>query len=321
MVHSSLQYWHHRRATTRLPRIRRSSETKTAQPLANILAFKVGMTHVMMTDDRNGPSKNMEIMRPCTVLEVPRMEVYGIRAYAPDQFSNYEMAKAEILHRATAQKLKIKNIKKDEAKISELKAKAKEFTSISVLVASHPKEINAEQNHPMRFEFPVAGKDAEEQLANAEKMLGKELKAQELFKNGEYIDVTSISTGKGWAGVIKRHHTTLQYRKATQKRRHSAHLGSMGDHKVRFSVPHAGQMGYNYRTEHNKRILKIGAKTDAETFNVSGGFRGYGPISGDFVVLDGSIPGPAKRIVRIRKSIRSRNEAGIKEPKITYVAK
>jgi large subunit ribosomal protein L3 len=319
MVRGSLQYWPHRRAGRRLARLRR--HPKAAEPVMNIVAFKAGMTHVMMVDDSTSPSKNMEVMRSCTILEIPRMEVYGIRLYAKDPVANYSKAVTEIINKPAAAKLKIKTIKNDESKLGAFKDKAKDYSSISALIASYPKEINAEQNHPLRFESPVGGKTIEESFDNAAKLLGKEIKASDFFKAGEFIDVSSVSTGKGWASAIKRHNATRQYRKATGRIRHVGPLGSFGDANIRFTVPRAGQMGYNYRTEHNKRILKIGTKADVDSVNTNGGFKNYGPISGDFIMLDGSVPGTTKRVVRVRKSIRERNIMGIKEPKIIQVAK
>ena len=77
-------------------------------------------------------------------------------------------------------------------------------------------------------------------------------------------------------------------------------------------------MGYNYRTELNKRVLKVGTTRDAATVNVKGGFINYGVVKNDFIILDGSIPGPAKRLIRLRKSIR--NTAPKKEPQINYIS-
>ena len=77
-------------------------------------------------------------------------------------------------------------------------------------------------------------------------------------------------------------------------------------------------MGYNYRTELNKRILKIGSASDAQEVNVKGGFLGYGVIRTDYMMIDGSIPGPSKRFVRIRKALR--NTHAKKEPKVTYIS-
>ena len=144
------------------------------------------------------------------------------------------------------------------------------------------------------------------------------LKAADIVKAGEYIDVKSITKGKGWAGVIKRYGVSTQVRKATGKVRHVGTLGPWHPPKVMFSVPHSGHMGYNFRTELNKRILMVGKASDAARVNVSGGFPNYGLVSNDFLVVDGSIPGPAKRLVRVRKAIRSSGK--IAEPQISYIS-
>ena len=77
-------------------------------------------------------------------------------------------------------------------------------------------------------------------------------------------------------------------------------------------------MGYNYRTELNKRVLKVGTDRDAATVNTKGGFINYGVVKNDFIILDGSIPGPAKRLIRLRKSIRT--TAPKREPQINYIS-
>jgi large subunit ribosomal protein L3 len=96
-------------------------------------------------------------------------------------------------------------------------------------------------------------------------------------------------------------------------------MGSMGMGRVLYTVPHAGQMGFNYRTERNKRILKVYEKGETANLTKNGGFNNYGVINGAAILLDGSIPGPAKRLVRIKESSGSINTKGIKEPKIIEI--
>lgn len=318
--HGSLQYWQHRRARNRLARLRSSPEIKEAT-LGNMVAFKVGMTHLSMIDDSESPSKNQEVSRAATVLEVPRMEVYGIRLYGRDSLSNYKITKTEVYNKAAAQKLNMKQLKNDESKLPSIKQKVKEYSDARALVAAYPKDTSSGQHHPVRFETVIGGKDIEEKFETASKLLGREIKAADIFKPGEFIDVSAVTTGKGWAGTIKRFGVKRKAHKATNKIRHTGVLGAMGQGKVFYTVPRAGQLGYNYRTEHNKRILKIGNGSDADQVNKIGGFTNYGIVRNDYLVLDGSVGGPAKRMVRLRKSIRERNENGIKEPKLVYIAK
>ena len=124
--------------------------------------------------------------------------------------------------------------------------------------------------------------------------IGKTVNVNDIFKNGEFIDVVSVTKGKGWAGTIKRFGTARLYHKATQKTRHIGTLGPFTPGKVLFTVPQAGQMGFNYRTEYNKRILKIGKKEEAPAYTPSAGFQNYGKITNEFLMLDGSISGTGK---------------------------
>ncbi|MGC8586261.1 MAG: 50S ribosomal protein L3 [Candidatus Micrarchaeia archaeon] len=318
MHRGSLQYWQKRRASRRLPRLR-SAPKIAEQSLSDIIAYKVGMSHLGIMDTSDSATKNTEIVRACTVLEVPQMEVYGIRLYKKDE-NFYEKASGEVYSKAIASKLKIKNIKNDESKLPELRNRIGEYSDVRALVVAYPKSVGMGK-HVVRFESRIGGKSMQEKFDFAASMLGKEVTAQQFFKNGEYVDVSSITKGKGWQGPIKRFGTARLSHKATQKVRHIGTLGPFKPPKVMFTVPQAGQLGFNYRTEHNKMILKIGSKSEAAQINKPGGFTNYGLVSSDFIIVDGSVPGPAKRIVRIRKAIRMGAAKAIKEPKVTFIAK
>jgi large subunit ribosomal protein L3 len=303
----------------RLPRLRSFPNFEKEQALVNILAFKVGMTHLSMTDNSESASKGTEISRACTILEIPRMEVYGIRLYRKDE-NLYNNSSTAIYSKQIASKLNMKSIKNDESKISEIRQHINDYTDARALVVAYPKSVGL-GNHAIRFEAGISGKNITEKFDFAANALGKEVSITQYFKNGEYVDISSISKGKGWQGVIKRYGTARLSHKATQKVRHIGTLGPFKPPKVIFTVPHSGQLGFNYRTEHNKLILKIGSKNDVNQINKQGGFLNYGLVSNDYAVIDGSVPGPAKRLVQLRKSILNRNAKGIKEPKILFIAK
>jgi large subunit ribosomal protein L3 len=65
--------------------------------------------------------------------------------------------------------------------------------------------------------------------------------------------------------------------------------------------------------------MKLVTKEEAQSINPKAGFKNYGNVKNDYVIIDGSVPGPAKRIVRIKKSVENMNTAGIKEPKINFI--
>ncbi|MDE1822878.1 MAG: 50S ribosomal protein L3 [Candidatus Micrarchaeota archaeon] len=312
MRKGSLEYWPHRRAKAQMPRIR--TWQNVAEPgFLGFVGFKAGMTHVAMVDDTNSPAKGTEVMKPVTVLEMPKIYIYGMRTYK----KRYEYIEPDMVayDKELAKRVGIKDTK--NADISRLKEQ-KDAVNVRALAFIDPAELGIANKRIRRFEMGVGGKDVQERIAFIEKWMGKELKISDVIGTGDYIDVKSITKGKGWAGVIKRFGVARGYRKATGKIRHLGVLGAWHPAKVLYTVPHSGHMGYNYRLERNKRVLKMGTAKDAPAINVSGGFVNYGSVKNDFVVLQGSIPGPAKRLVRIRKALR--NKKAKKEPQINYIS-
>jgi len=283
-----------------------------------MVCYKVGMGHVAMTDDTDAPSKGQEISRSCTFVEMPETHVYGARFYSKNEISHYRQVSAEAYSKEVSEKFKIKT--KGKNTIESMKAKVPEFKDITLLLVANVRDVAVGQHHRVRYESSLGGASLEEKYNFAVANMGKPVTAGSIFKGGEYLDVVSVTKGKGWAGTIKRFGTARLYHKATQKTRHVGTLGPFTPGKVLFTVPQAGQMGFNYRTEYNKRILKIGKKDEAASFTPSAGFQNYGKMSNDFIILEGSIPGPAKRLVRLKKSVTNRNAKAIKEPKVGYVS-
>lgn len=316
MTRGSLQYWQKRRAYRRLPRVRTAPKPGKEPALANIVGYKAGMSHATVSEEG---SKTPDASRACTIIEVPTTEMYGVRIYSKETGSGYKKAAKEIYDKSAAQRAGIKNVATGP-NLDALKSE-EGIADISALMVAYPKGIATGQHHPDRFESAILAASIPDKIEFVKKLLGKEVKPQDVFKNGEHVDVTSVSKGKGWQGVIKRFGVARMPHKSTQKVRHMAALGSFGIGRVLYSVPQAGQMGYNYRTEHNKKILKTGKKEDVQMVNPESGFLNYGKVTSDYLVIDGSVAGPAKRLVRIRKSITNRDsKSGIKEPKITYLA-
>ncbi len=314
MTKGSLQYWPRRRARKRLPRIRNYKKNNEAG-LSNILGYKAGMCQLNIIDDSESPSKSLEVNRACTIIEIPKIEVYGIRFYKRNKITKYIESREEVLNSELCKKLNMKNLKNSEGNLNAFKTKLNDYVDLSALLVAYPKTTSVEQHKPVKFEAKIIGNGIVQKFEIASNFLGKEVKAQDVFKNGEFIDVTSISKGKGWQGAIKRHGVSRLNHKATQKIRHVGVLGSFGMGRVLYSVPHSGQLGFNYRTEYNKRLLKIGS----EKLPKKQGFINYGNVNNNYLIIQGSIPGPAKRLVRIRKTIRNKNGNGIKEPKINQI--
>ncbi len=81
----------------------------------------------------------------------------------------------------------------------------------------------------------------------------------------------------------------------------------------------AGQTGYHQRTEYNKKILKIGEADQVDEINPKGGFIKYGLVKNNYLLLKGSLPGPSKRLVMLRKAIRPHGKHD-DAPQISYIS-
>ena len=273
--------------------------------LLGFAGYKVGMAHVAYVDDSESPTKGQEIVSPATVVEVPPLVVYGVRCYASNNSVGDVIASDEKILKLIGFK------KKPESKVNEV-----EVDDARLLVFAMPSKTKMGKKHIEKMEIGCGGKDGKEKLEYCKSLIGKELRVNDVFKNGEHVDVVSITKGKGWQGAVKRFGVSIQRRKATGKRRHVGTLGQWHPAYVLYTVPQAGQTGYHKRTELNKRILKIGQKP--EEINPSSGFPHYGFVLNDYLVLKGSIPGPTKRLVKLRLAVRG--PAAVKEPQLSFVS-
>jgi large subunit ribosomal protein L3 len=80
----------------------------------------------------------------------------------------------------------------------------------------------------------------------------------------------------------------------------------------------AGQMGYHQRTELNKKLVKIGQ--EGVEITPKGGFLNYGDVVNTYVLVYGSVPGPTKRLVRMRDPTRRPKKVSNEALNITYIS-
>ncbi len=271
--------------------------------------YKAGMTHCIAVDESNGsPTSGSEVFVPVTILETPPMKVVGVRvyrkAYKGDQaFTDVWMANPEddVRKRAPVPK-------KGRRKLEDVEKKLDDVDDIRLIAYTQPKLTHSPKKKPDVMELALSG-DKAEKLAYAKEMLGKDIGIKDVFNENDFIDVTSVTKGKGFQGVVKRYGLKRQPRKASGKRRH---LGTGGawtpTHKL-WVEPQPGQMGYHTRTEYNKLILKIGE--DGEEVTPKGGFLRYGPVSSHYVMVYGSVPGPSKRVVRLTHPRRQHKDVSL----------
>lgn len=290
----SLAFSPRKKAKKPVARIRSWTKNGTEPKIQSFAGYKVGMTHVAMVDDHpKRLTSGMEISMPVTIIETPPMRAIAIHAYSRDEHYGLKMI-SEV---------------REGGDYSSIEGALEEgiVDEIRMIVQAMPKSITGvPKKTPDYMETMVAGGDAVARFEHAKSLLGMEYNITDIFNEGAFIDVVAITTGKGTQGPVKRWGVQLQKGKhsRTGKKRHIGNLGPWKPSYVRRTVPLMGQTGYYQRTEYNKRILKIGA--DGAEVTPDGGFVNYGIIRNGYVMLQGSIPGPSKRLIRMRHCIREK---------------
>ncbi|MBX7076287.1 MAG: 50S ribosomal protein L3 [Methanobacteriaceae archaeon] len=312
-----------KRAAKETPRIK-SWPSYEEPKLLGLAGYKVGMTHAMCVDtDKNSPSYNMEIFTPVTVLEVPPVVIMGIRSY--EKTTRGLKAITEVIADNLDEELSRKITLPKEYNQSEAIAKIQDALDhtdeIKVLVHTNPKLTSVPKKKPEIFECGIGGTSPEEKLNAALDLLGKEVKASDVFSDGQYVDSIATTKGKGFQGVIKRWNIRIQYGKAARssKKRHVGSIGPWTPRRTMWTVAQAGQMGYHKRTEFNKKILKISDASDVDAINPDGGFIKYGLVKNDYILIKGSVPGPSKRLIILRKAMRPK-KTDDNAPQINYIS-
>lgn len=302
----SLAYWPRKRSARSYPRLTRFGKEDKSKLLA-FTGYKAGMLHAIVVDNNKGSETfGQEISVPITVLECPPLVVLGIRAYVstPKGLSVLTEAWASKLPKGfdkdLAKKIKVKKANSN-AKLAQIEKSIDKVIALRMIVATQPRLAGVEKKKPEVFEIALGGKTGKEMFDFAKPLIGAEVKASDVLREGELTDVVAITTGKGTQGPVKRFGVKIQGPRAAGKRRHVGSLGQERPGKVRHTVAMAGQMGYQRRTEINKRILKIGSGRD---INPKSGFNRYGVVKSDYIIMEGSVPGPKKRLVFVRSSIR-----------------
>ena len=321
----SLAYSPRKRAKSPVPRYGSWPDYAGAPAVQGFAGYKVGMTHVIMVDDhKSSPTEGKDVMVPVTVVEVPPMRVAGVRAYGIDTYGKHALTEAWTtdLDGELSRRINVPKNHDTAAALDAIKSGIGEgkVAELYALAYTRPGELTGvPKKAPDMMEMRIAGGSLDDQIAYAADILGKEIAVSGNFEVGEYVDVTAVTTGKGTEGPVKRWGVQVRKRKHSRggKKRHIGNLGPWNPHHVRWQVPQMGQMGYQQRTEFNKRILKIG--TEAGDITPAGGFLHYGLVRGPYMLIKGSVPGPNKRLVRIRSAIRQ-GEQTIRTPAISYVS-
>ena len=287
--------------------------------LIGFAGYKAGMTHLFYIEDRRRvPEYGREVKTAATVIDTPPMLVTAVRAYEKTHNGLQAMCEAWMQNqpRDLHRRITFATDPRPDEKFDEIEKNIDKVVELRIISATQPREASTSQKAPDLLEVPITGGTIEEQLAYAKSLLGKEVTINDIFQPGEGIDIIGITKGKGFQGPVKRWGIRILSHKSRKQKRAVASIGAWVPRRVLPQVPRAGQMGFHQRTEYNKRIMLMG--NDNERINPKSGFKNYGFVNGDYLLLKGSVTGPAKRLLKLRKSVRQPDYPE-EAPQITYL--
>ena len=298
----SMQFWPRKRAKRIYPRTRTWPKVDGTK-LIGFAGYKAGMTHIQMRDNSMSVTKGQIITVPVTIIECPPLKPLSLRFYQQtlDGLKLISQIPTSMqLNKELSRKLSLQ--KKQSARIIPDK-----FDRVTLQVYTQPKLISLKKK-PEIFEIEISNASSNE-LNN---FLEKEIKISETFKEGQFVDISAVTKGKGFQGPVKRFGVNLRQKKSEKVKRGPASLGPWrGQQHVMYRVAHSGQTGYHTRTEYNKLLLKV--SSDVKKINTSAGLQNYGLINTDYILLMGSVAGARKRLIRIREPIRSKSKSIVPE--------
>ena len=323
----SLAFYPRVRAKSLESKVRHWPENSENTSLAGFAGFKAGQIQVMTIDDKEKtPNFGKQLDNPSTVIATPPITIIGIRCYKKDAYG--EKAFVDVYAKDLPKELERKfKTKYNEKSFEIIESSFNSISSIFAIVSISPKKANLSQKKPFVFEIGISGKDIQTKYEYAKNILGKEIKISDVFKNGQHIDVSGLTRGKGIEGPITRFGVKRKQHKSRKSVRAVGTLGPISPAVVMYSVARQGQRGFHQRTEYNKRILMLSSpegsiQTSSQDnkylINPSGGFKHFGLINTDYIVVRGSVPGVPKRLVKMRHPIRNTTKK-VLEPKIIEV--
>ena len=320
----SLGFGPRKRATDEVPRFRSWPDTDGQPRLQGFAGYKAGMTHVVMiNDEANSPIEGTEETVPVTILEVPPIRIAAIRAYEDTPYGREPIgevwAPRDDLDAALSDVVSLPGTDTDRPSSLTDLVDPERVDDVVALTYTAPEDVSSvPRKEPHLMETQIGGDDVQDRLTFADDLLADgSIPIADVFRAGEYVDVSAVTKGKGTQGPVKR--WGVQKRKGKHARqgyrRRIGNLGPWNPSRVRSTVPQQGQMGYHQRTELNKRIIAIG---DADV-TPDGGLVNYGEVDGAYVLIKGSVPGPKKRVVRLRPAIRPTDQPRL-DPEVRYVS-
>lgn len=285
--YGSLQFWPRKRAERFLPSV--NWDAINGEGFLGFIAYKAGMGTAIVKDSTpKSMTIGKKIAIPVTFLEFSSMKIYSVRFYK----NGKPMTEVIVSNDKELKRIvKVtKNINKDLDSI-------KEYDDIRVIVYSVPKDMGLKKT-PDIIEIGIGGKD---KLSFVKNYVGKEITLADVLK-GDLFDVRGLTKGKGLSGPVDRFGISLKQHKSEKGVRKPGSLGPWHPARVIFRVPLSGQLGMFSRPHYNLKVL--GSNINLKDKVKLKPFKKYGNIKTNYIILNGSVQGPAKRQVLLTVPLR-----------------
>jgi len=287
----SLQFWPRKRAKRFFPSV--NWKAVEGEGLLGVIAYKVGMSSALVKDTTpNSLSKEKKIFIPVSILEAPSMKIFSVRFY-----KNNLVIKDVLVSEDKELKRIVKLGKVDVKKVDEVK----DYDDIRIIVYSLTRKAGIKKT-PDIAEIALGG-SLDEKLKFVKENLNKEISPADILKEASLVDVRGLTKGKGIQGPVKRFGIKLKSHKSEKGSRRPGSLGPWHPAHVTFRVAIAGQMGFFTRIQYNNKIVFIG-KINEKDVNPKAGWKHYGKINSEYIILQGSIQGPQKRQLLLTLPLR-----------------
>lgn len=134
-----------------------------------------------------------------------------------------------------------------------------------------------------------------DELMNVE--VGQEIKV-DIFSAGDIVDVTGVSKGKGYTGVIKRYNHAMirETHGAGPVHRSVGSLATTGRNNGRIekNTPMPGHDGSLVTTNQNLEVIKV-------------------DVDANYMLIKGNVPGPKRGLVVVKTTVKNKKHV---EPKV-----
>lgn len=173
--------------------------------------------------------------------------------------------------------------------VTQVRTEEKDGYTAIQLGFGEKKEKNT--TRPLLGHFKKAGTTPKRKLVEFKEFekefsLGETIKVEDVFAEGDFLDVTGNSKGRGFQGVVKRHGFGGVGGQTHGQHNRGRHPGSIGacsfPARVFKGIKMGGRMGNTRTTVQNLKVLKVYSDQN-------------------LIVISGSVPGPKNAYITLHK--------------------